>query len=241
MNDYIIFNAATETGGENVIEVRGVIVDDDGFWEGVDSAGRRQVREKLEAFDGDIRLIIDSEGGDVFAGLGIYDELIAYRERTGAKISARISFAASAATLVAMAADHVSLSPAAMFMVHKPWTIAAGNENDFDAVKGELRGITETMIGVYQTKSPLTRDELYALIDGREGSHQGTWLYPDEAVEYGFADEVLTRAPHSAQNAYRGRVAACARRFEAPKDKEEPKQDMSVLLDYYKNYFGEDD
>ena len=64
-------------------------------------------RDELESDTGDIDLWINSPGGDVFAAAQIYNMLRDYKGRVNAKID---SLAASAASVIAMAGDTVSVS-----------------------------------------------------------------------------------------------------------------------------------
>ena len=86
-------------------------------------------REELESGTGDITVWINSPGGDVFAAAQIYNMLREYKGKVKVVID---SLAASAASVVAMAGDIVSISPVGMIMIHDPMMIAGGNSRDLE-------------------------------------------------------------------------------------------------------------
>lgn len=124
---------------------------------------------------------INSDGGDVFAGQAIHSML----KRHPANVTVHVDgLAASIASVIAMAGDQVLMPRNAMMMVHNPWTIAIGNADDLRKMADDLDQIRESLIAAYQDKTGMERDQLIALLDAE------TWLTADEAVEYGFADEI---------------------------------------------------
>ena len=148
-----------------------------------DEVTPKQFKADLDAL-GDVDLIrvyINSPGGDVFAGQTIYSIL----KRHKAKIHVYIDgLAASIASLIAMAGDKVIMPANAMMMIHNPWTIAAGNANDFRRLADDLDKIRDSMIVAYENKSALTMDEIKQLMDAE------TWLSANDCIEYGFVDEI---------------------------------------------------
>ncbi|GEO27033.1 hypothetical protein AAC03nite_28180 [Alicyclobacillus acidoterrestris] len=128
-----------------------------------------------------IDVYINSPGGDVFAGQAIHSML----QRHPAQINVHIDgLAASIASVIAMAGDTVSMPRNAMMMIHNPWTIAMGNSDDFRKLADDLDQIRVSLIAAYQNKTSLSDDEIIELLDAE------TWLTADEAVAYGFADEI---------------------------------------------------
>jgi len=151
-------------------------------WRG-DEVTPKQFREDLEAL-GDVETIdlyINSEGGDVFAAQAIHSML----RRHPAKVHTFIDgLAASAASLVAMAGDRVTMPRNAMLMLHSPWAAAVGNANDLRATAEDLDRVRESMIAIYADRSGKSRDEVVQILDSE------TWYTAEEAVAAGFADEV---------------------------------------------------
>lgn len=148
-----------------------------------DEATPKQFKQDLDAL-GDIselRVYINSPGGDVFAGQTIYSIL----KRCQAQVSVYVDgLAASAASLVAMAGDRIIMPRNAMMMIHNPWTFVAGDANDLLEVVDALDKIREAMIAVYEEQTGMEKDRIVQMLDAE------TWMTAEEAVEMGFADEI---------------------------------------------------
>ncbi len=143
----------------------------------------KQLADELKEA-GDVKKItvrINSPGGSVFAGQAIHSILKSHK----AEVIVRVDgLAASAASVVAMAGDTVIMPRNSMMMIHNPWTIGIGDENDFRKLADDLSKIRESMIAAYQDKSGMDRDKLVEMLD------EETWLTAEEAVEYGLADQL---------------------------------------------------
>lgn len=142
-------------------------------------------REQLAQFSGvkQINLFINSIGGSVMEGYGIYCQLV----RHPANITAYIDgFACSIATVIACAADHVVAYPNSMFYIHNMTDCVCGNAEQLRKAADDLDKIMEGNRQVYITKSggKLTEDELTAMLN------DGRWLTASECLEYGFVDEI---------------------------------------------------
>jgi ATP-dependent Clp protease, protease subunit len=128
-----------------------------------------------------ITLYINSEGGDVFAAQAIYSML----KRHSAAVHTYVDgLAASAASLIAMAGETITLPINAMLMLHSPWAFAMGNASQLRTMADDLDKIRESMIAVYSERSGKSHDEVVAILDAE------TWYTAEEAVAAGFADEV---------------------------------------------------
>lgn len=131
-----------------------------------------------------INLHINSPGGSVFDGIAIYQMLVQHN----AKINVYVDgLAASIASVIAMAGDNIYIPKNAMLMVHNPWTVVAGNASELRKQADDLDKIGQSMKESYlsKTNGKLDQETLQKLLDDE------TWLSADEAVAYGFADEVL--------------------------------------------------
>lgn len=149
-----------------------------------DDVTAKAFAEDLAALDGcDLKLRINSPGGDVFAAQAIYNQLKDYKGRVTAQVD---GLAASAATIITCAGDTVIMPENALFMIHNPLTIAVGNADEMRKTADNLDIVRDTIISVYlsRTKGKVTEDELKDMMDAE------TWLTADEAVSYGFADAV---------------------------------------------------
>lgn len=116
-----------------------------------ETAQRHFVDALKDAKPGDeVRLYINSYGGDVKEALGIYNTL----RRTGAKITAYIDgFAASAASVIAMAADRVIMPRNTCMMVHNAWWLACGNPAQLRKSADDLEIINGAMLQAYIAKA----------------------------------------------------------------------------------------
>lgn len=129
---------------------------------------------------GDVDLWISSPGGDVFAAAEIYNSISQY---TGGKIRAYVyGLCASAATVIAMAASEIYMSPTALMLIHNPSTIAWGESDDMRQTADQLDVVKETIINSYVIKTGLSREELSVYMN-EEKAFDAT-----EAIELGFAD-----------------------------------------------------
>jgi ATP-dependent Clp protease protease subunit len=130
---------------------------------------------------GTIHLRINSPGGDVFAAQAICQAI----RDTGAKVIAHVDgYAASAATVIATAADEVEISDGGFYMIHNAWTWAMGNANDLTAAAALLSKIDGSLAGQYAKKSGMAVEEVRAAMDAE------TWYTAEEAVAAGLIDRI---------------------------------------------------
>lgn len=168
-----------------VIEVKADIVDNDTGkfydWIGWDAVYPGKVATLLDGAD-EVEVNINSNGGDVFAASEIYTLLSQHSGRVTVNIQ---GLAASAASVIAMAGDVVHISPTAQIMIHKAWTIADGNADDMAHTSEFLEGIDDSIMNAYVAKTGLDKSELSNMMA------KETWLTANQAVDYGFADDVM--------------------------------------------------
>lgn len=141
------------------------------------------VREELAQADGKaIRVIINSPGGEVFAGAAIYNALLQYQGRKTVRVD---GVAASMASVIAMVGDEIYMSPGSTMMIHRPLVGTYGNVDDLKKAIEMLESIEETILPIYMERTGLSRDEVFELLEAE------TWLSPEKAVELGFADKAV--------------------------------------------------
>jgi ATP-dependent Clp protease protease subunit len=128
-----------------------------------------------------LNIYINSGGGDVFAGQAIHSML---SRHTAYKTVYIDGLAASIASVIAMAGDKVVMPKNAMMMIHKAWTIAAGNADDFRKVADDMEKIEEGIVATYRGKTNLEASEIMELMTAE------TWLTAEDAISKGFADEI---------------------------------------------------
>ena len=124
---------------------------------------------------------INSPGGDVFAGLAIYNGLRASGKKINVKV---LGLAASAASLVAMAGDTIEMPENAFMMIHNPWGFAMGGADEMRNTADVLDKIGTGLVSTYAKRTGKTDQEITALLDAE------TWMTAQEAVDAGFATSV---------------------------------------------------
>lgn len=157
-----------------------------------------QFRKELFAGTGQVTVWINSPGGDVVAASQIYTMLVEYRDKCGAVIVKIDGIAASAASVIAMAGSEVLMSPTATMFVHNPWSWAIGDAEEMRKASAQLEAYTECIINAYQIKTGLGRTKLRNLME------DDTVLYPQQAVELGFADGIIEAAADARADASPG-------------------------------------
>jgi ATP-dependent Clp protease, protease subunit len=142
----------------------------------------------LESSDArkDVLMYINSPGGSVYAGLGIYDTM-QYIRPDVATVCTSLAASMGATLLSGGAAGKRAALPHARVMIHQPSGGAQGQSVDMEitlremvALRGDLYAITAFHTG--KTVEQIERD-----------SDRDKWMRAEEAKEYGLIDEVLRR------------------------------------------------
>lgn len=137
-----------------------------------------------------INLRIHSPGGDVFAGMAIYNTLKAHPARLDVYID---GLAASMASVIAMAGDTVFMPSNAMMMIHKPWGVQGGDADEMRRYAELLDKVETTLVQAYAAKTGKSPEEIHALLKAE------TWMDGGEAVAAGFADQLIDPLQAAAQ------------------------------------------
>lgn len=133
----------------------------------------------------DVHIRLNSYGGSCNAATRMFDDIRAYPGSVKITISGT---AASAATVVAMAADRLEMTPGSLFMIHDPSTVAYGNERDMDEAKAVLRACKESILNMYGTRMRVSRNDAADMMTAT------TWMDANEAFDKGFVD-AITETP----------------------------------------------
>lgn len=131
----------------------------------------------------EINLYINSYGGEVKEGLGIYNQL----KRHPAQVNVYIDgFACSIASVIAMAGDKVIMGTNALMMIHHASMCAWGNAEELRKAANDLEVIDQASCSSYISKAgeKLDEDTLKELLDNQ------TWLNANQCLEYGLIDEI---------------------------------------------------
>lgn len=142
----------------------------------------------LESVDArkDILLYINSPGGSVYAGFGMYDTM-QYVAPDVATICTGLAASMGAFLLCGGAIGKRSALPHARVMIHQPSGGVQGPSADIEITAREVIKIREELYGIYAERTGKTYQQIHA------DSDRDYWLRADEAREYGLIDEVLTR------------------------------------------------
>lgn len=141
------------------------------------------VNKALEdAGDEDVEIYINSGGGSTWTGSEIYTSI---KEYPGFKTVKIPSIAGSAASVFAMAGDKILISPTAQIMIHRSATWTDGNKQRHEQSMQMLTSVDEGMINAYVAKTGRSRDEIRNLMENE------TFFNAQQAVEWGFADEIM--------------------------------------------------
>lgn len=151
---------------------------------GMEAVSAKSIIEKLPEDNSDIILEVNSNGGLVTVGSEIYTALRNYKGKVTAEIT---GMAASAASVAVMGADKVVMSPTAQMMVHKAlFNWVSGNSDDLDKASNALKSSDKAIVNAYIAKTGLSEDEIMDLMRNE------TFMSAQDAVEKGFADEVMS-------------------------------------------------
>ena len=129
-----------------------------------------------------INIYINSLGGSVLEGLGIYSQL----KRCKAYKTVYIDgFACSIASVIAMAGDKVVMPRNTLMMIHNPVATVCGNSEQLRKSAEQLDVLNKASVQAYVTRSKgkATEEELKKMMDNE------TYLTAMQCVELGLADE----------------------------------------------------
>lgn len=134
--------------------------------------------------DADLAVHINSGGGIASEGAAIHALLSARSGTTDVVVE---GIAASAASLIAMAGETVTMSAGAVMMIHDPSGFTFGTSEDHSKTIEGLEALATAYSRVYAAKSGKTSAEC------REIMKDERWLSPAEAVAEGFADNTTEK------------------------------------------------
>ncbi|WPH57882.1 capsid maturation protease [Gordonia phage RayTheFireFly] len=169
-------NAADEDTGP----VELLIYDEiDPFW-GVAAAELVRELARIDA-DRELKVRINSPGGDVYEGIAILNAL---RGRDGKVTTVVDGLAASIASVIAMAGSEIVMMPNSEMMIHDPWMLTIGDAEDMQTAADNLGRIADNLASIYADRTGGTAEEWRAIMRAE------TWYTAAETVEAGLADRV---------------------------------------------------
>ena len=125
----------------------------------------------------ELDIYINSGGGSVFAGLGIYNILKRHKGRKTVYVD---GLAGSIASIIAMVGDEIIVPSNSFMMIHKPLCGVIGNANDMREMADTLDRIEEGLINTYKTKlkDNVDIETIKTMVNAE------TWLTGVEASRY---------------------------------------------------------
>ncbi|WP_435261674.1 ATP-dependent Clp endopeptidase proteolytic subunit ClpP [Tenacibaculum sp. nBUS_03] len=142
----------------------------------------------LESVDAtkDISIYINSPGGGVYAGLGIYDTM-QFIKPDVATICTGMAASMGAVLMCAGEKGKRSALPHSRIMIHQPLGGAQGQASDMEITVKEIGKLKTELYNIISHHSGQPFDKVH------EDSDRDYWMKADEAKEYGMVDEILTR------------------------------------------------
>lgn len=189
----------------------------------------------------EIEIFINSNGGSVKEGTAIYNQLKRHKARKTGHVD---GVCHSIAFTILQACDYRMMGEGTSALIHEPWTATAGNANELEAEAKRMRALTSASVKLLMQKAKnITEQEL------RKMMAEETMLTPEDALKYGFVDEIEGRSeevilgdPMQAANNIRNMrkkfqskdFDETIKEFETLTKNEEPKSDVSEMDTFFK-------
>lgn len=169
----------------NTIWIHDVIVSAEAETEWWGGVAAETVARQLAGMTGPVTLRLNSPGGDVFGGRAMASAIEAYPDRVTAIID---GYAASAASIVAVAADEIVMAPGTFLMIHNSWTFTMGDKGDHLDQAAVLEKIDRSLAETYAARGKHDAEAFARLMEAE------TWFTADEAIAAGLADRIADKA-----------------------------------------------
>jgi ATP-dependent Clp protease protease subunit len=134
----------------------------------------------------DIQIYINSPGGSVYAGLGIYDTM-QYITPDVATICTGMAASMGAVLMCAGAKGKRTALKHSRIMIHQPLGGAQGQATDIEITAREIQKLKKELYEIIAEHSGQSYDKVWA------DSDRDYWMIAEEAKEYGMIDEVLIK------------------------------------------------
>ena len=140
----------------------------------------------------EITVRINSPGGDMFEGIATYNLLRAHPAKVTVEV---LGWAASAASVIAMAGDEIRMGLGSFMMVHNAWGVVIGNRHDMRDAATLFDQFDAAIADIYAARTRMKRADIEQLMDAE------TFMTAAQAVENGFADAINDAEIHPETNA----------------------------------------
>jgi ATP-dependent Clp protease protease subunit len=171
------FNATTE-GKTLTLAFYDAIGNADMFGNGITP---QMVAEALSDDYDDVTLRLNSPGGDAFAGVAIYNLLRASTKPINVIVD---GMAASAASIIAMAGDTITMNQGSVMMIHEAQGVAFGDAATMIKMADTLKTVTGSIADIYATRTKNSKKDVLEMLAAE------TWMDSKECVSMNFATAV---------------------------------------------------
>ncbi|MCS7004437.1 MAG: ATP-dependent Clp protease proteolytic subunit [Cytophagales bacterium] len=134
----------------------------------------------------DVKMYINSPGGSVYAGLGIYDTM-QYISPDVATICTGLAASMGAVLLCAGTPGKRTALPHSRVMIHQPLGGAQGQASDIEITAREVMKLKKELYEIISKHSKQSYEKIW------QDADRDYWMRAEEAKEYGLIDEVLTK------------------------------------------------
>lgn len=174
--DFCEFKNSTDDKNAELYFFGDIVSDEWSRWTNDDQCPSNVKKLIDEIGDSDVDIHINSAGGDVFAGVAIYNML---KRCSGTKTVYVDGLAASIASVIAMAGDNIIIPENAFMMIHNAWTIGMGNANELKKLADTLEKIDAGILSTYKANAvdEVSEKQLKKMMDNE------TWIRGSEASD----------------------------------------------------------
>ena len=134
----------------------------------------------------DIQIYLNTPGGSVYAGLGIYDTM-QYIKPDVATICTGMAASMGAVILCAGAAGKRTALPHSRVLIHQPMGGVSGQASDIEITHNEIQKLKKELYEIISKHSKKTYKQIW------KDSDRDYWMTAKEALDYGMIDEILVR------------------------------------------------
>lgn len=185
-----------------------------------------------------INIYINSYGGEVKEGLGIYNILKRHPAQKTVYVD---GFACSIASVIAMAGDKVIMGTNTLMMIHHASMGVFGNADELRKAANDVEVIDQASCSSYLTKAGDKLDEttLNNLLDAQ------TWLNAEQCLKYGLADEIagkedsqIVQAQQRFKQSIKQEISQMRSKIQVPKQFNHEKTNAERLMQIFKKENG---
>ncbi len=134
----------------------------------------------------DIQIYLNTPGGSVYAGLGIYDTM-QYIKPSVATICTGMAASMGAVLLCAGEKGRRTALPHSRVLIHQPMGGVSGQASDIEITHNEIQKLKKELYEIISSHSNKTYKQVW------KDSDRDYWMTAQEALEYGMIDEILIR------------------------------------------------